>query len=444
MTEILLEKDDEITEGSQPISMKSNFQGDEYSSSKSNLFEFDVVSDTLKHIYSRSKLRKKLSYGLSIFYSYPILIILFSFLIGLLIFGFSMLFIYFKIFSNFMKPIIFLIFLTLFFSILIIITHVSDDLRNKINIGAKWERKNILKNVGLILTHIVLVISAFFFHHFFSKLANYNGTHIRYDYNDYNVNSNDRNNKTTYDFLFQYIINSYLIDENKIEDETIKVNFSYDKSNFKNLHKNLIIAFIPLSIFCITKIIKTILIEVKYTIPKFIVYINYFLLIILIFISHFLYEKGNYDWFLISLFEIILLSFIYLGYIMWTIASVYKLNQNPKDKNFAIFKYDLGQLFIIFAFDVINLLGSSSIYISFILNYLSYVNDKQKYKDISNSLLSLKIGFLLCVISNSYYYGHHLLSLIFRPIALQYAPPKLKEDYYIRANRNLSFFSLIH
>ena len=438
MTEILLEKDDETTERSQPISMKTNNEADEYSSSKSNLFAFDVVSDTLKHIYSRSKLRKKLSSGLSTFYSYPILIILFSFLIGLLFFGLSMLFIYFKIFSNFMKPIIFLIFLTLFFSILIIIIRVSDDLKNKINIGAKWERKNILKNIGLILTLTVLVVSAFFFHHFFNKLINYNEANDIYVY-DHSNNSNE----SKYDFLFEYIINCYLIDENK-KDEEIKVNFNDDKSVFKNLHKNLVIAFIPLSIFCISKIIKTILIEVKYTIPKFIVYINYFLLIILIFISHFLYDKGNDNWFLISLFEIILLSFIYIGYIMWTIASVCKLNQNPKDKSFAIFKYDLGQLFIIFVFDIINMLGSSSIYISFIINYISYVNDKIKYKDISNSLLSLKIGFLLCLISNSYYYGHHLLSLIFRPIALQYAPPKLKEDYYIRANRNLSFFSLIH
>ena len=54
------------------------------------------------------------------------------------------------------------------------------------------------------------------------------------------------------------------------------------------------------------------------------------------------------------------------------------------------------------------------------------------------------MGFLLCIICNSYYYVHHLLSLIFRPIALQYAPPKLKEDYYIMANINPSSPTLIH
>ena len=292
-----------------------------------------------------------------------------------------MLFIYFKIFSNFMVPIIFLIFLSLFFSILIIIIRVSDDLKNNVNYGAKWERKNILKNIGLSLTLIVLVISAFLFHNFFNKLLNYNEENQIYNYED-------NSNESAYDFLFQYIINCYLIDEDNIKDEKLKVNFNkQDSSLFKNLHKNLIISLIPLSIFCISKIIKTILIEVKYTIPKFIVYINYFFLIILIFISHFLYDKNNYNWSLISLFEIILLSFIYIGYIMWIVASVYKLSKNPKDKSFAIYKYELGQLFIIFAFDIINMVGSSFIYISFIINYLSYENDDLKNKDISNSLL---------------------------------------------------------
>ena len=442
---LLLEKDGEISESSQQISMKANIQTEEYSSSKSNLFEFDIVSDTLKHIYSKSKMRKHLSSGLSVFYSYPILIIIFSFLFGLLFFGLSMLFIYFQICENFMKPKIFLIFLSLFFSILIIIIRVSDDLKNKVNIGAKWERKNILKNIGLLLTLIVLAIAAFFFHHFFDKLLNYN------ENNDlkliYKEKANDEKNKYINDFLFQYIINCYLIDENKIEKENLKVNFENTPNInliLKKLHKNLIISLIPLLIFCISKLLKTILIEVKYTVPKFIVFINFFFLNILIFISHFFYDEDNDNWFIISLFEIILISLIYIGYIFWVIVSVYKLNKNPKDKNFAIYKYGLGQLLIIFAVDIINMLGTSLIYLSLIINFISYANDKQKYKDISNSLLSLKYGFLLCIVSNSYYYGHHLLSLIFRPIALQYAPPKLKNSFYIRANRNLSFFTLIH
>ena len=59
---------------------------------------------------------------------------------------------------------------------------------------------------------------------------------------------------------------------------------------------------------------------------------------------------------------------------------------------------------------------------------------------MKTTLFCLKIGFLLSIISNSYYYGHHLLALIFRPIALKYAPSKLKQNY-IRVNRKISLMT---
>ena len=202
---------------------------------------------------------------------------------------------------------------------------------------------------------------------------------------------------------------------------------------------SLLISCIPLFIFCFNKLIKVFIIEVKFTIPKFIIYINFFFFIILIFISHSFFDKNNFNWFIISLIEIILLSLIYLGYILLKINSVYKLNKNPKDKNFTINKFDLGLLFLIFTFDLIDLIGSSLIYMSLLINFINYAYNNETYKDLNNSVLFLRIGFLLCIISNSFYYGHFLLSLIFRPIALQYAPVKLKK-FYIRANRNLGSF----
>ena len=435
MSEVLLEKEDSSSEISQKITIKETSQTDEYGSSKSNLFEFDIISDTLRHIYSKSKLRKKLSSTLSTFYAFPILIILFSFLIGLSLFGLSMLFIYFKIFTNIMKPIIFIILISLLFSISLIIIRLRDDVKNKMNYGAKWERKNILKNIGLSLTLIVLTIAAFFFHSFFNKLETYyEKEDIKFDYEE----DNDGNNISfNYDFLLFYIIKCFIINENDIEDDSKKVKINYGDLLLKQLHKSLLIASIPLIIFLFTKILKTILIEVKYTIPKIIVFINSFFLIILVFISHRFYNNEEFNWFIISLIEIVLLSLIYIGYILWIINSVYKLNKNPKDKNFAIYKYDLQQLLILFVFDLINIVGSSFMYISFSLNFLSYAHKEESYKDILRTLLFLKIGFLLCTISNSYYYGHHLLSLIFRPIALQYAPTKLKK-FYIRATKNLA------
>ena len=340
-----------------------------------------------------------------------------------------------------MKPIIFIILFSILFSISLIIIRLRDDVKNKMNYGAKWERKNILKNIGLSLTLIVLTIAAFFFHSFFNKLETYDEKEeIKFDYEDGNDNKNFSFN---YDFLLFYIIKCFIINENDIENDSKKVNVIYEDLLLKELHKSLLIAFIPLIIFFINKILKTILIEVKYTIPKIIIFVNSFFLIILVFISYWFYNNKDFNWFITSIIEIVLLSLIYIGYIFWIINSVYKLNKNPKDKNFAIYKYDLQQLLILFVFDLINIVGSSFIYISFLFNFLSYANKEESYKDILKSLLFLKIGFLLCTICNSYYYGHHLLSLIFRPIALQYAPSKLKK-FYVRANKNLSLLDFYY
>lgn len=432
MKEFLLE--DNSSDSTFKMSTKANIQSEDFTNSKSNLFEFDIVSDTLKHVYSKSKIRKSLSNTLSIFYSYPLLIVIFSFLIGLIIFGFSMLFIYFKIFNNIMIPILIVLFLTLTFSISMIIIRLYDDMKYKLNYGAKWERKNILQNIGLSLTLIVLIIAAFSLFTFINKLLDYiDEGKIKFDFSQ----ENNGNKSYNYDFILKYIIHCFLIKKFKIEDKSEKVINNFDESTLKNLHKNLIISFIPLFIFCISKIIKIILIEVKYTIPKVIVYSNYFVLIILIFISHIFYDKENYNWLTISIIEIILLSLIYIGYILWIISSVYRLNRDPKDKNFSIYKYDLSVLLLIFGFDLINIIGSSLIYISFMINFLNYADNNEYYDDLENNFLTLKIGFLLSVLSNSYYYGHKMLSNIFRPISLQYAPAKLKK-FCIKANKNLA------
>lgn len=439
MSEFLLDKES-YSENTQKMSTPIGSENEELSSStKNNLFEFDIIADTLKHIYSKSKLKKNLSSALSIFYTYPILIILFSFLIGSFFFGLSMLFIFFKIFENLMKPIIFIILFTLVFCISLIIIRVIDDFKNQGNIGAKWERNNIVKILGISLTLIILTIGAFFFHAFINNLLAYkNKNDILLNYNEIKYNNYDKKSFEN-DFFLIYIINCFLLDKSQIESENSIISNYFGDEILKKLHMSLLISCIPLFIFCFNKLIKVFLIEVKFTIPKFIIYINFFFFIILIFIDHSFFDKNNFNWFIISLIEIILLSLIYLGFILLKINSVYKLNKNPKDKNFTINKFDLGLLFLIFTFDLIDLIGSSLIYMSLLINFINYAYNNETYKDLNNSVLFLRIGFLLCIISNSFYYGHFLLSLIFRPIALQYAPVKLKK-FYIRANRNLGSF----
>lgn len=436
MSDFLLDKES-ASESSQKIQMTDNNEKNYYSSSeKENIFEFDIIADKLKHIYSKSKLRKNLASILSTFYSYPILIIILSFLLGFLFFGLSMLFIYFKILDNLMKPIIFIILFTLFFSVIIIIIRVIDDLKNKEKLGAKWERKNILKNIGLSLTLIILLVAAFFFHAFFDILLTYknNNDIMLYYHENY-----DDIKSFKYDFFLKYIINCFTFEKKRIINLDIMVQNYFGENILEKIHWKLMISCIPLLIFCFNKLIKIFLIQVKYTIPQFIIYINYFFFTILIFVVHKFYNKKDFDWFIISLIEIILISFIYIGFTFLVINRVYKLNKNPKDKNFSINKFDLWIILLICSFDLINLVGSSFIYMSVLMSFINYVYNDESFKDLKNTLMSLKIGFLLHIISNSFYYGHYLLSIIFRPIALQYSPANLK-NFYIRAKKNLSSF----
>jgi hypothetical protein len=336
-----------------------------------------------------------------------------------------------------MKPIIFLILISLFFSLLIIVVHIIDDKRNKVSILAKWERKMIFKNIGLSFTLIILVIWSILMYIFFDNIMEYHNKNEI----DLNYDENNDNYVEIHDFIMKYIINCFLFNQNKINNDKLKVKYSINDSAsiLTNLHFSLLIACIPFFIFVMNKLIKAIIIEVKYTVAQLIIFINSFILCILILYTHFFYDDQNTNWTIISTLEIILLGFIYVGYIFWTIHFIYKFCKNPKDKSFSISRYDLNHIIIIIFFDIINIIGSTLLYLSILGNFINSVRKNETFNDLKLIIFLLKLGFLLTAISNSYYYGHHLLSLIFRPIAIQYTPAKLKK-YYIRANKNVSSF----
>ena len=439
MTDYILQKDHPSSYDTTSESIKSRHKNDE-SISTMNFFEFDIVTDTLKHIHSGSKIRKNLSSYLANFYSYPILVIIFSVLTGSLFFGVPMIIIYLKIFKNFMKPIIFLFLISLFFSILIIVVHVIDDKRNKVNILAKWERKIVFKNIGLTFTLIILVIWAFLMHNFFDNMIEYHEKN-EIDLN-YDEDGNDDKYVEIHDFIMKYIINCFLFNQTKIKNDALKVKYSINDPALvlTNLHFSLLIACIPFFIFVMNKLIKAIIIEVKYTVAQVIIFINSFILCILIFYTHFFYDDDKYDsWTKISFLEIILLGLIYFGCIYWTLHYICKFCKNPKDKSFSINRYDLCHIIIIILFDIINIIGSTLLYFSILGIFINSADKNGTYNDLKIASILLKFGFLLIAISNSYYYGHHLLSLVFRPIAIQYTPAKLKK-YYIRANKRLSTY----
>ena len=438
MEEILSDKEESSPFSSNKAIIDSDIQNEEESTLNTNLFDNDLNSYNQMYIQSNSGIKKFLLRILNLFYIYPILIILFSFLIGLLIFGSSMLLIYFKVFENIIIPIIILILFSLFFSVIIIFVHIIDNKKNKIKIAEKWVRKSILKNFGLSLTLIILTFASLFLKSFFNNILIYKDKK-KLDLIYENNNNISLNNKINY-FILKYIINCFLLIQNKITNEKIKVRYIIEKTILTELHYKLLIAFIPILFFSINKIIKTIIIEVKYTIPKLIVFINSFCLCILIFISYFFYnEENNFSLLIISFIEITILSLIYFGYFYWIFDSAYKLMKNSKDKNFGIYRYDIKVILIIIIFNLIDIFGLNLIYISLLKSFYNYKNENEIFHDLIINLSFLKMGFLFCTISNSYYYGYHLLSLIFRPISMEYTPAQLKENY-IKVNRNLNLY----
>ena len=156
--------------------------------------------------------------------------------------------------------------------------------------------------------------------------------------------------------------------------------------------------------------------------------------------SHLYNEKQRNK--IVAFFEMIFMIFFFTGYFAWSFSSTWTTFKNPKDKNFAINKYDLSQLILIYFFDFINIIGTCFLFIPILISYINFTNKSETFYDLRLVLLLLKIGFLMVIISYTFYYGHNFLALIFRPIALQYAPAKLKENY-VRANRNQSSYLFI-
>lgn len=154
--------------------------------------------------------------------------------------------------------------------------------------------------------------------------------------------------------------------------------------------------------------------------------------------NKFKYEKLiNLKTNVISFFQVIVIGIIYIGYISWVIHNSFNFIKNPKDKNFAIRKYNYFNIIFILLFDLISFLGCSGVFLSILYFYISISFGDENFKKLKFSFTILKIGFLLIIIGNSYYFGHHLLSMIFRPISIQYTPYELKNKLYVKANRRL-------
>ena len=422
----------------QKTPVKPNLNDSDSFSGQSEKIKFDPVKETLKRLRPHSKLKKILCFILYKFYSCQILIAFISFILGFLTFGLPLLFIYNSIIKNIITPFLIICIFALIFSIVLIIIHIIDGNKHKSSLIAKWERKNILKNIGISFTLIILIISVSLTINFYSKAIIYqNDEAIILDNEEASLSE-----ELKCDFFFKYILNMIYffpsdINENN-KNHIIKYYFSEDEY-INILRRKIMNSSIPLLLVSFNKIIKCFIIQVKYPVEQFLFFFGAFSFLLLnVIINNYEHKKLiELDIEIISVFQIIMLGIIYIGYISWLLHSSFRFIKNPKDKNFAIRKYNFFCIFVLLLFDLITFLGSSLFFLSILYFYISISFGEEIFQKLNISLFILKNGFLLILIGNSYYFGHYLLSMIFRPLSIQYAPYELKNKSYVKANRKL-------
>jgi hypothetical protein len=430
MTEFLIQKS--------PIKYNVNDSDSNSVKEKDELFKVDLVKETLRRLRPRSKLKKNLSFILSKFYSCPISIIFISYIFGFLTFGLPLLFVYNDLITNIIIPILIICVFSLVFSIILIIVHCVDGKKNKAYLIAKWERKNILKNIGVIFTLIILIVSVSLTLDFYSRAISIreNQVIVAYDVSDLSKELNC-------DYFFRYIFNMICFKPSQLKEsnENNIVKYYFYEDNIlvlSELRKKLMVLLIPLLVISFNKVIKCFLIQVKYTIEQFTFFFGAFVFFLFNIIINSYEEDKLTEYFdLFSIIQNVLIGLIYIGYVSWIFHNSFKFMQNPKDKNFAIREYKCINILIILLFDFISFLGATGTFLSILYFYLSETFAEGSFKKLNISFIILKIGFLLIAIGNSYYFGHYLLSMIFRPISIQYAPYELKNKCYIKANRKL-------
>ncbi len=422
---------------------KSNLKDSNINSSgKDDLPKYDIVLETLKHIRSRSKLKKHLAYILALFYSCQIAILLISFLIGFFSFGLPLLIIYNNLVKSIIIPILIIPIFSLLYSLILIIISIVQAKKRKVQLIEKWERKNLLKNIGAIITSIIIIVSLSLLYQFYSKvILDLDKEDIIVDYEESKLSENFKS-----DFVFKYILYMISIDSSSInENNHKKIQYYFSGEEIINELRNyLMISLIPLLILSFNKVVKSLIIKVKHTIGQLICFLGcFFFCLFNIIINSYTNETiKTFNIKVISIFQNINVLMVYIGYIILVMLNSVKFVLNPKDKKFSILKYKCTNIILIILFDIVLIIGATLFTLSgiYLFIYSFSFNDEIEFKKIKFSFFFLKYGFLLLIIGNSYYFGHYLLSLIFRPIAIQYTPYNLKNDYYIKPNRKLKNF----
>ena len=401
------------------------------------------ISSTFKRVHSRSHLKQGLSNCLGDFYSSPFLLISIEFLIGFIFFCLPILLIIFcKLLNNIIISFLIIASFSFIFSVSLIIIRILDDKKHKLLTLAKWQRENLFSNLGMALILLPLIVFLLFAVKYYDILLNYKES--------YTIILTSKNNTFSenldLDFITKYALDVFLINiNNKYENLNSEVGYILYTNKeyvFTNLRDQLFIISIPLFIICIFKLIKVILIVIKYTFENFFSYaIGFVFCIICMILRNIDTDQIESEKKTISICELILVILFYITYTAWIIHNVVRKIQNPKECSFGIRKYPKKHLIVILFFDLLILVGSCLIFISFIIYFSKYIIENEKFITFIYSYHFLKSGFCLYSIGIAYYYGHYIMTMIYKPVLEEFIPVELKNENYIKVKRNFSFIS---
>ena len=382
----------------------------------------------LKKVKSRSKFKSFLAHSLGIFHKYPLLLIAIEIILGLiLVFLPIFLIIYSNLFNiNIIISFFIITSFSFIYSLSIIIIRILDDKKNNLFSLVKWQRNNIMKNFGLCITILILILVEYFIFKLYKE--------IKYEY-EYDVYIGNYNKHIPF---FNKLINdlyNYTYNNNTFFDN-LNRNYIND-NNVDNINEvitnNLFYASIPLLLLSFSKIIKIILINLKYSIEQFIFYLNVSLFCILNIILY----KFTITHVIIDIIQLMCISLILIIYDVWIVHAFIKKIIYKNDKDFGIRNYNKKQLFIILLFDFLLFSGTSLIFLGFALYYIF---GKEKFEFIK---YFFEIGFGLDTLGLSYYYGHYIMKMILKPISFEFVPSEIKNENYLKVKINKKFMEIM-
>lgn len=383
----------------------------------------------LKKVKSRSKFKSFLAHSLGIFHKYPLLLIVIEIILGLiLVFLPIFLIIYSNLFNiNIIISFFIITSFSFIYSLSIIIIRILDDKKNNLFSLVKWQRNNIMKNFGLCITILILILVEYFIFKLYKE--------IKYEY-EYDVYIGNYNKHIPF---FNKLINdlyNYTYNDNTFFDN-LNRNYINDNNAVNNINEvitnNLFYASIPLLLLSFSKIIKIILINLKYSIEQFIFYLNVSLFCILNIILY----KFTITHVIIDIIQLMCISLILIIYDVWIVHAFIKKIIYKNDKDFGIRNYNKKQLFIILLFDFLLFSGTSLIFLGFALYYIF---GKEKFEFIK---YFFEIGFGLDTLGLSYYYGHYIMKMLLKPISFEFVPSEIKNENYLKVKINKKFMEIM-